>query len=330
MSEKTKQFWAGIQAEFPLLVGVFPFGMIYGALALNAGLSKSASQMMSSIVFAGSSQFVTTQLVHDSAPGFVIVLTIAVVNLRHILYSASLAPYLASVSMRWKTLLSYLLTDEAYAPTVIKYEREGVQPFSHWFLFGAGLALWSTWQVSTALGIFLGTAIPESWSLDFALPLTFIAMVVPVLKGRPYIAAALSAGCGLDCLLIAIQTWIDPCGIGGNHRWNLSGGERMNIWLVMLFGGLITFGMRFSLIYLFGRFQVPETMRRALHYVPPAVLSAIIFPELFLRDGSLDISMENTRLLAGLASVLVAWFSKNTLITIIAGMVALFLLQYFL
>ncbi|HEY5730244.1 MAG TPA: AzlC family ABC transporter permease [Anaerolineales bacterium] len=194
MSEQTKQFWAGVRAELPLLVGVFPFGMIYGALALNAGLSKSASQMMSSIVFAGSSQFVTTQLVHDAAPGFVIVLTIAVVNLRHMLYSASLAPYLASVSMRWKTLLAYLLTDEAYAPTIIKYEREGIQPFSHWFLFGAGLALWSTWQVSTALGIFLGTAIPESWSLDFALPLTFIAMVVPVLKGRPYIAAALSAG----------------------------------------------------------------------------------------------------------------------------------------
>ena len=104
----------------------------------------------------------------------------------------------------------------------------------------------------------------------------------------------------------------------------------MNIWLVMFFGGLITFGMRFSLIYLFGRFQVPDTMRRALHYVPPAVLSAIVFPELFLRNGVLDISMANTRLLAGLVAVLVAWFSKNTLITIIAGMVALFLLQFFL
>lgn len=194
MNKQTKQFLAGVRAEFPLLVGVFPFGMIYGALALNAGLSKSAAQMMSSIVFAGSAQFVTTQLIHESAPGLVIVLTIAVVNLRHMLYSASLAPYLASLSTRWKTLLAYLLTDEAYAPTVIKYERDGVQPFSHWFLFGAGLALWSTWQASTALGIFLGTAIPESWSLDFALPLTFIAMVVPVLKGRPYIAAALSAG----------------------------------------------------------------------------------------------------------------------------------------
>jgi len=191
---KIEYFWAGVKAEFPLLVGVFPFGMIYGALALNAGMSKVSAQMMSSVIFAGSAQFVTAQLIHDSAPGFVIVLTIAIVNLRHMLYSASLAPYLASVSTGWKTLLSYLLTDEAYAPTIIKYEREGAQPFGHWFLLGAGLALWTVWQVSTALGIFLGSAIPESWSLDFALPLTFIAMVMPLLKGRSYIAAAISAG----------------------------------------------------------------------------------------------------------------------------------------
>ena len=104
----------------------------------------------------------------------------------------------------------------------------------------------------------------------------------------------------------------------------------MNIWLVMLLGGLITFGMRFSLIYLLaeGKFQIPETMRRALHYVPPAVLSAIVFPELLLRNGTLYLSLENFRLAAGLVAVLVAWFSKNTLITIIAGMVALFLLQF--
>ena len=104
----------------------------------------------------------------------------------------------------------------------------------------------------------------------------------------------------------------------------------MNIWLVMLLGGLITFGMRFSLIYLFGRFEIPETIRRALHYVPPAVLSAIIFPELFLLDGSLDLSLGNTRLLAGLIAILVAWFTRNTLITIIVGMLTLFLLKLFL
>jgi 4-azaleucine resistance transporter AzlC len=194
MKEHAKYFWAGVRAEIPLLIGGFPFGMIYGALAINAGLSTSAAQMMSSIIFGGSAQFVTAQLVHDAAPGIVIILTVAVVNLRHVLYSASLAPYLASVSMRWKVLLAYLLTDEAYAPSVIHYEEKGVTPFSHWFLFGAGVVLWADWQISTALGIFLGAAIPESWSLDFALPLTFIAMVVPILKNRPAIAASLSAG----------------------------------------------------------------------------------------------------------------------------------------
>jgi 4-azaleucine resistance transporter AzlC len=194
MSEARKTFWEGVRAEFPLLIGVFPFGMIYGALALGAGLSKAASQMMSSIVFAGSAQFVTAQLVSDAAPGLVIILTIAVVNLRHMLYSASLAPYLKNLSLKWKVLLSYLLTDEAYAPSILEYEKTGIKPMSHWFLLGAGFVLWFVWQVSTALGIFLGTAIPESWTLDFALPLTFIAMVVPALKNRPMIAAAVSAG----------------------------------------------------------------------------------------------------------------------------------------
>jgi branched-subunit amino acid transport protein len=101
----------------------------------------------------------------------------------------------------------------------------------------------------------------------------------------------------------------------------------MNIWLIMLIGGLITFGMRFSLIFLFGKFHIPETMRKALHYVPPAVLSAIVFPELLYRSNQLDISFGNTRLLAGIIAILVAWFSKNTLLTILAGMIALFVLQ---
>jgi len=103
----------------------------------------------------------------------------------------------------------------------------------------------------------------------------------------------------------------------------------MNIWLVMLIGGLLTFGMRFSLIFLFGRFEVPATMRKALHYVPPAVLSAIIFPELLYSSGSLNLSLNNTRLIAGIIATLVAWYTKNTLLTILAGMAALLILQLF-
>jgi branched-subunit amino acid transport protein len=101
----------------------------------------------------------------------------------------------------------------------------------------------------------------------------------------------------------------------------------MNIWLIMLIGGLITFGMRFSLIYLFGKFEIPETLRRALHYVPPAVLSAIIVPELLYQGGKFSVTLDNTRLLAGIVAAIVAWYSKNTLLTILAGMVALVLLQ---
>jgi len=103
----------------------------------------------------------------------------------------------------------------------------------------------------------------------------------------------------------------------------------VTIWLVLLFGGLITFGMRFSLIYLFGRLHIPETLRKALHYVPPAVLSAIIFPDLFTPSGELYLSLDNHRLLAGLVAVLAAWVTRNTLVTILVGMLAFFLLKFF-
>jgi 4-azaleucine resistance transporter AzlC len=168
--------------------------MIYGVLALEAGLGPAPAQMMSSIVFAGSAQFITAQLIRDAVPGIVIVLTIAVVNLRHMLYSASVAPYLRTLPMRWKALLSYLLTDEAYAVSILHYEREDSNPTGHWFFLGAGLTLWASWQLSTAVGILLGSTLPESWPLDFALPITFIALIMPALKDRPAIAASLVAG----------------------------------------------------------------------------------------------------------------------------------------
>jgi 4-azaleucine resistance transporter AzlC len=187
-------FWQGVKAELPLLLGVFPFGMIYGVLALEAGIPAEAAQAMSAIVFAGSSQFVATQMAGSNTPALVMVFTIFIVNLRHALYSASIASYLQKLSGRWKALLAYLLTDEAYAVAILNYDREGTRPSSHWYLFGAGITLWSTWQVSTAVGILVGAVIPASWSLDFTLALTFIALVMPLLKDRPSLASALTAG----------------------------------------------------------------------------------------------------------------------------------------
>jgi len=223
MSSRFKQFLSGVRAELPILIGVAPFGMIYGVLALDAGIPPFQAQAISSIVFAGSSQMVLTQLVHTGTPALVMVLTIFVVNLRHALYSASLAPYVQRLPVRWKLLLSYLLTDEAYAVTILHYETlEDCLPdetaqardwldacrFAHWFFLGAGLALWSTWQLSTAAGIFLGAVIPANWSLDFTLALTFIALVVPTLKDRPVIVAAVVAG------VVSILTYQVPYRLG--------------------------------------------------------------------------------------------------------------------
>jgi len=187
-------FWSGIKGVLPLLLGVFPFGMIYGVLALEASIPAGAAQAMSAIVFAGSSQFVTTQLVGNGTPALVMILTIFIVNLRHALYSASIAPYISKLSGGWKGLLAYLLTDEAYAIAIIHYDQDGVKPASHWYFLGAGLALWTTWQVSTAAGILVGAVIPAAWSLDFTLALTFIALLMPLMKDKPSVGAALAAG----------------------------------------------------------------------------------------------------------------------------------------
>ena len=197
-SSSRKEFFFGVRAELPILIGVVPFGMIYGVLAIGAGLPPLAAQAMSAIVFAGSAQFLATGLYAAGAPGMVIVLTTGVVNLRHALYSASIAPYTRRLSLAWKGLLAYLLTDEAYAVTITHYLAGGIDDeaiqYKHWFFLGAGLALWSAWQASTAVGILMGSVIPSSWSLDFTLALTFIALVVPNIKDWAGLLAALAAG----------------------------------------------------------------------------------------------------------------------------------------
>ena len=228
MPSRCSQFFAGVKAETPLLIGVVPFGLIYGVLALDAGIPPMQAQAMSAMVFAGSSQFILTQLVHSGVPALVMVLTVAVVNLRHALYSLSVAPYLQQLRPAWKLLLGYLLTDEAYAVTIIYYQKTNVNNHlshqqeelhlddrnslyndnRHWYFLGSGLTLWTSWQLSTAAGIFLGAVVPQSWSLDFTLALTFISLVVPNLKDKPALLAALSAG------VVAILAYTLPYKLG--------------------------------------------------------------------------------------------------------------------
>lgn len=191
-------FVLGLRSVMPLLLGVAPFGVIYGVAALQSGIPPLVAMAMSSIVFAGSAQFLLAQLVGAGAPLLLTAGAVGMVNLRHALYSASIAPILAHLPRRWKLLLAYLLTDEAYAaaiPHLMAAKQNTPQlEQAHWILLGSGCGLWACWQVSTLAGVLIGAQLPSDLGLDFALPLTFIAIVVPMINDRALLVAALTAG----------------------------------------------------------------------------------------------------------------------------------------
>jgi 4-azaleucine resistance transporter AzlC len=209
-STPRSEFWAGVRTLLPILLGTMPFGLIYGVLALEAGLSPLAALAMSSIVFAGSAQFLGVQLIALQTPLLIMWLATFLLNLRHVLYSASVAPYVQHLSPRWRSLLAYLLTDEAYVVTITHYlNSDTPRRYKQWFFLGAGLMLWSSWQLATAVGIFLAAQVPAAWSLDFAVPLTFIALAFPSVKDRAAAAAALSAG----AVAVAAAGWPHKLGL---------------------------------------------------------------------------------------------------------------------
>jgi branched chain amino acid efflux pump len=188
-----QEFWSGARDQIPILVGVLPAGLIFGALGKGAGLASIVVQGFSFLVFAGSAQFVALGLIVTGAPPLVIILAIFIVNLRHALYSATFSERLAQLPTRWKIPLSWLLTDEAFAVASVRFNKPEKKD-AHWYLLGTGLALWATWQLSTAVGIALGAGVPESWHLDFALPLTFLALLTPsITDGPTRLAAVVSA-----------------------------------------------------------------------------------------------------------------------------------------
>lgn len=177
-----------------MLLGVVPFGIIYGAVALQSGIPPLMAFLMSSLVFAGSAQFLLAQLVGAGAPVLLSIGAVGLINLRHALYSASVAPLLRTLPRRWKLLLAYLLTDEAYAAAIPHLLAAPKAPTAHWLLFGAGFTLWTGWQLASLAGVLIGAQLPADLGLDFALPLTFIAIVVPLIDSRARLAAALAAG----------------------------------------------------------------------------------------------------------------------------------------
>ena len=146
MSTRKQEFFAGARNTFPLLLGAFPFGLIYGALAVASGLSMTTAMAMSLFVFAGSAQFIAVGLIAAQAPVLIIVLTTFIVNLRHMLYSATLLPYLKDLPQRWRIPLAFWLTDETFAVTVHRFQRDDASPFKHWYQLGSSIAMYLNWQ----------------------------------------------------------------------------------------------------------------------------------------------------------------------------------------
>jgi 4-azaleucine resistance transporter AzlC len=189
------EFFAGVQDTLPLIIGAIPFGIIFGAVAVTGGLSPAAAIGMSVFVFAGSSQFVGAGLYAQGAGGAVIILTTFVLNLRHALYGASLAPRVKHLSQRWLLPLGFWLTDETYAIVIRRYQREDDSPYKHWYFLGSAIAMYTNWQLCTLIGVFAGQNVAGmgELGLDFAMVVTFIGIVVPLLITRPMLASALAA-----------------------------------------------------------------------------------------------------------------------------------------
>ncbi|HVE11560.1 MAG TPA: AzlC family ABC transporter permease [Paraburkholderia sp.] len=179
-----------------MLIGATPFGVIFGTLVATGPLHLWHGQLMSLLVFAGSAQFIALGLIAGHASFAVIWATTFVVNLRHLLYSATLAPYVAHLPARWRWALGGLLTDEVFAVAWAHYRLQPPGAIGPYYFLGSGLSMYLNWQIWTLAGLLFGAAFPglQSLGLDFAMVATFIAIVVPQLVALRYVAAAATAG----------------------------------------------------------------------------------------------------------------------------------------
>ena len=186
------EFLAGVRDIAPVLLGTVPFGLVAGVAAVSAGLSALEGLALSLFAFSGIAQLITCQLLAADSPVVVTVGAAFVVSLRLLMYSAALSPHLAHLNRRWRALLAFLMTDQSFAMTM-HIATQADRPHFHWHFLGAGVTLYCAWQASVTLGIAVGAQVPPAWSLDFAVTLTFIGLLVPAVRTRADLAAGIVA-----------------------------------------------------------------------------------------------------------------------------------------
>ena len=194
MSSKFSIFKKGLIDISPLLIPVIPFGIIFGAIGIELGFSPLLIYATSLIIFGGASQIVFIQLLSGGASSLVAITSVGVINSRHFLYGAVLTEYLEKLTLIKKLIISYLVTDQTFAVSSRYFKDHKVNDKNHYHLLGAGITLWTTWQLTTIIGIFLGSIVPDEWGLKFAIPLTFLAITINEFRKLDHVLVMLISG----------------------------------------------------------------------------------------------------------------------------------------
>ena len=184
----------GFLDVIPLTIPVIPFGVIYGVIAIEIGLSPLVAFCMSFIIFAGSSQIAFAQLFSAGASPLVMISSVAVINSRHFLYGAVLSQYLNKLNCYWKIFLGYLMTDQAFSVSLSYLKKNHKKKNAHFHMLGSGFTLWFLWQLSTLAGIILGNIVPEQLGLTFAIPLTFLSLIISELRKKDHLIVIAVSG----------------------------------------------------------------------------------------------------------------------------------------
>ncbi len=196
----SEDFRAGFAEMLPVCIGVVPFGLVCGVGAAAAGANFLGAIGLSTIIFSGAAQILACQMLSAHAPVAVVILTCTVLGLRFLMYSAAMAPILQPLPRRWSGALAFLLTDQAFAAAIRKFDAHGDARRAALHYTGGGAALWTFWQATNVAGFFVGNVIPAAWSLEFTVPLCFLALLAPALRSAPHVAAAVVAGIAVVAL----------------------------------------------------------------------------------------------------------------------------------
>lgn len=188
-------FWKGFRDGTPFIFVAIPFGTLFGVFATEAGLNVVQVVAFSATVFAGAAQFTALQLMQENTPTVIVLVSALAVNLRVAMYSASLTPYLGAAPLWQRAFAAYMTVDQSYACSIAQFEKEPDMTVARRmaYFFGSVTPITPCWIITTYLGAVLGTQIPDSWALDFALPITFLAMLGPMMRTVPHVIAALVA-----------------------------------------------------------------------------------------------------------------------------------------